>query len=563
MSYPYPDKIEVHNFPDMASAPNAADWFAEHGSAPFWVGGTQYVSNGTSISAIGGGSEIGSIGLKTYHSSATSDFNNTSAFTFEDIVALATEFNKVQIILNNPSNVGRTTAQPLYTASVAALANDSLATANAATWTNVPFAGRTASEYLLTDHGATADKFRFLIVSDWIDISSIARDDAGLFPLLGIRVWINGGNPISMNGDGSNDLTPWATHASGRTWRTSRNGGGNNATTATSSMTRTAELSVSPVFGIRFLAKNGCVFNFYALGDSISEQCSQVSGAVYGDNWLFRLANLKHTAAMPVELARLGKTGKDSETYTDSFIDLFNQKNDLAIGKNITVDAGGTGYAVNDLIFIANGGVVKVTGVNTGAVTTATLIQNPISTNYQRDHREYRTVATTLGTSGAGAGAAFVVFYNHRGALESGGNGLLFVPAFSPNDNTGTLTTATIEKAKSNVNRAIDFGHKLGMEVAVWSPLPAGLPDGQSGSSRTGWGTSDSLRRAYAADVLNGLFANADYLIDMSFLEASTVNAAGIGTFKLEYGFTGDWIHPSTIAGDAMANVAVQSVIVP
>lgn len=56
MSYPYPDKIEVHNFPDMASAPNAADWFAEHGSAPFWVGGTQYVSNGTSISTIGGGS---------------------------------------------------------------------------------------------------------------------------------------------------------------------------------------------------------------------------------------------------------------------------------------------------------------------------------------------------------------------------------------------------------------------------------------------------------------------------------------------------------------------------
>lgn len=58
MSYPYPKKIEVHNFADMASAPNAAEWFAEHGSAPFWVGGTQYVSNGTSISAIGGGSSI-------------------------------------------------------------------------------------------------------------------------------------------------------------------------------------------------------------------------------------------------------------------------------------------------------------------------------------------------------------------------------------------------------------------------------------------------------------------------------------------------------------------------
>lgn len=54
MSYPYPDKIEVHNFPDMASAPNAADWFAEHGTTPFWVNGIQYVSNGSIIYSLSG-----------------------------------------------------------------------------------------------------------------------------------------------------------------------------------------------------------------------------------------------------------------------------------------------------------------------------------------------------------------------------------------------------------------------------------------------------------------------------------------------------------------------------
>jgi hypothetical protein len=508
------------------------------------------------------GQSGGSIALKTFMSSATSDFNNTSAFTFEDVIALAADYNKVQIILNNPSNVGRTTAQPLYTCSVAPLADRTIATANAATWTSVAFAGRSASEYLLTDHGSTADKYRFLLVSDWIDIASIARTDGGLFPLLGVRVWINGGNPISMNGDGSNSMAAWETHSSGRTWQTYRNAGGNNATTAQSSMARTARLDVSPIWGIRFIAKSGKITTFYAVGDSISEQSSQLSGATYGDNWIFRLANLKHSADYPVEVARLGKTGKDSETFTDSFIDLFNERNDLVIGKNISVDAGGTGYAVNDLIFINGGGVVKVTTVNTGAVTAAVLVQNPVIYNYQIGNREVRTVATTLGTSGAGTGAAFVVFYNHRGALAAD-NGIVFLPAFSPNDNTGTLVAANFDRAKSNVNRAIDRAHELGFKVAVWSPLPAGLPDGASGSARTGWGSSDSLRRSYTAEVLGGVFANADTLLDFSFLENPTLNATGQGCFYNQYGFTGDWIHPSDVAGTDMANYAAGVVSKP
>lgn len=61
MSYPYPKKIEVHNFADMASAPNPADWFAENGSAPFWVGGKQYASNGSGIVANGASTLSGAV----------------------------------------------------------------------------------------------------------------------------------------------------------------------------------------------------------------------------------------------------------------------------------------------------------------------------------------------------------------------------------------------------------------------------------------------------------------------------------------------------------------------
>jgi len=495
-----------------------------------------------------------SVGTKTYMHSATADFNNSSAYTFEDIVALSAEFDQIQIIINSPCNSAGTTAEPLYTMAVAALPNDTLTASNAATWTPLPFSSRSGSEYLITDTALVQDnKYRFLLQSEWIDLPSLPRDDSGQFSLLGIRTWMFASNPITLNGNGINDLTGWATHASGRTWQTNRNAGGNNATTNTNAFVRTAAMSQSPVYAIRFRAKSGRVLNLYVCGDSISESST---GAIYGDNWAFRLSNLLHTSALPVELVRVGKTGQPSDTYTDSFIDLVNVKNNYLLAKKLAISSGSTGYVAGEIIYLKYGGIIKVDTVAAGVITAATIIQMPNVLSYQKEHKIFSAASDQLYSSAAGTGARFIIYFQQRCSLPIDGYGIIMLHTMSPNGySSGTLDATKIANERANTNRMIDVAHNLGLKVAVWTPLPAGIPAGESGTGRSNWGSSDSFRQDYSVEILNGLF-KADLLLDFSWLASETL-VSGQQTYKPQYGTsTVDWLHPSDTAATDMANYA-------
>jgi hypothetical protein len=256
-----------------------------------------------------------SIGTRIFGGRMERDIDNTSAFTWEVVTALSQEFDAVRVIFANSRNAAGTTASPVAVAYVAAVADSVEASTDAATWVNVTAAG--SSSITLT--AASAQYRRAFVVSDWIALSSIPRTDGGTLPLIAIRTWVNGGNPLTLlgSGGGTDSFANWATKPDGRIWRIRRRAGdfaSTNRTTFTSGATAVNE---TPIIGVQYAAR-GKVVTVMTCGDSIYEG----RGTYLGEGFVAPAAwGLSSTSELAYDYCNLSWTSRPFSTFEDSLND--------------------------------------------------------------------------------------------------------------------------------------------------------------------------------------------------------------------------------------------------
>lgn len=245
------------------------------------------------------------------------DFNNTSANTWEVLIALEQNFDSVRIIFGQSRNAGATTASPTMLATVAAVADTANATTDAATWTSVTVSA--AGTWALT--AGSAQHRRAFIVSDWISVSSVARTDGGLKPLLAVRAWVNGGNPLTLNGNssGTDNFTNWATKPDGRIWK-ARKAAGNFASASQSGFTAAASTANEwPILGVQYVAR-GKVVTVMTFGDSIFEGRGTYLGEGFVMPAAYSMSDAENTA---YEYCNLAWAGASTATALNAMTDVF------------------------------------------------------------------------------------------------------------------------------------------------------------------------------------------------------------------------------------------------
>jgi len=190
--------------------------------------------------------------------------NNTTASTYQVTCALSQGFDAIRIVLVNNDS-----ANSYYVggAKVSVIANTSDLNNSAGTWVSATKNGQAAFP---VNVAKTAGSNRPLFMkTDSIPISSLNRDDGGVFPLLVARVYvITATATLSAYGNGTDDFTNWATKPDGRIWAARSQTG--DCVTTPSTFTSTVNQSQSPIVAIEYLAR-GQVVNVESFGDSITE----------------------------------------------------------------------------------------------------------------------------------------------------------------------------------------------------------------------------------------------------------------------------------------------------
>ncbi len=188
--------------------------------------------------------------------------SSPAVMTYQITCALAQHFDAVQLIFANTSG----TLSPYITAvAVSVVANTSDLNNSSGTWVAGTKEGQTTFPLEIANNNGGHRKGYTL--TDWIPISSLARDDGGSFPLLIARCLINNAvAALPVYGDPGDDFTNWATKPDGRIWA-ARQQNVSGVTTPTN-FTSTINRSASPIIGVRYLAR-GKVITVMSNGDSI------------------------------------------------------------------------------------------------------------------------------------------------------------------------------------------------------------------------------------------------------------------------------------------------------
>ena len=184
------DRLSINssspNYPDFASAPSAAEWYAENGSAPIWVAGQQYVSNGSVYSQKRGESHAAID--KVFGQIAVSSFAGRTAV---DQRQAKGDFYAIRIGLENWDT---SNTMPIAAACCAAVPTDGH-NGTSMDWKTITFGGSAS----ITVPVATGSGYNIIPSVAWSDViyvDSIARtDDATKLPLIQIRSRHNGANP--------------------------------------------------------------------------------------------------------------------------------------------------------------------------------------------------------------------------------------------------------------------------------------------------------------------------------------------------------------------------------
>lgn len=157
-------------------------------------------------------------------------------------------------------------------------------------------------------------------VPDWIVLPSAARDDGGTRSLYVVRAYIEPDSLLTVGGNGTDDLTNWATKSDGRifafryltgdyvsngTARTNWNSGVSGYNT---------NQSQCPIVGLQYLLANGLVCTVGSAGDSIMDGAG---GTYIGENYTSQgTYNLDGRRGVTVEASNYGWSGQGSQAST-------------------------------------------------------------------------------------------------------------------------------------------------------------------------------------------------------------------------------------------------------
>lgn len=236
-------------------------------------------------------------------------FDNTTQKTFNVCCTLAQKFDAVRLIFAN-GNTGGTLGVGVTKVSV----RENLATYNNSNnaWTAVTFGGSSTG----TVAAAPGSSRRSYLLSDWIEINSLDRDDGGTFPVLYMRSYISTSGSITIMGNGTDSFTNWVTRSNGRIW-CMRYQDGDQCTTPTG-FTNTTDRSQCPIVGVQYSAR-GQVVTVMGVGDSITEGRGTYLGEGWGVPACEELSNMSGTA---FEWCNAAWTGVSTGPIRDLVLDI-------------------------------------------------------------------------------------------------------------------------------------------------------------------------------------------------------------------------------------------------
>lgn len=257
---------------------------------------------------VGALARISTIGTRIF-GGRMGTFDNTTQKTFNVCCTLAQKFDAVRLIFAN-GNTGGTLGIGVTKVSV----RENLATFNNSnnSWTAVTFAGSSTG----TVAAAPGSNRRSYLLSDWIEINSLDRDDGGTFPVLYMRSYISTSGSITIMGNGTDDFTNWVTRPNGRIW-CMRYQNGDQCTTP-SGFTDTTNRSQCPIVGVQYAAR-GQVITVMGVGDSITEG----RGTYLGEGWgVPACEGLSSMSGVAFEWSNVAWSGVSTGAIRDQVIDV-------------------------------------------------------------------------------------------------------------------------------------------------------------------------------------------------------------------------------------------------
>lgn len=248
-------------------------------------------------------------------------FVATTGRTFQQAIALAADFEWVQLIYSTDAAGYSLTKAVLCSSAVFAVQPKTAAGVNPS-WTSVTFdsAGadssfppasypRTAASLSLTGSDVTNPVLGF---SDWIKIRSEARTDGGSLPLLYIRTYFDSTNTATRI-CGSAPVAAWDASAVGKDRIWASWSGGNDSTTSDYTSAPPTRGAYSPVVGVRFLTRSQQGVTVMFGGDSITQGTTSSQEL---RSWGF-LACVQATAdlGMPISHVNAGWASQSSLSF--------------------------------------------------------------------------------------------------------------------------------------------------------------------------------------------------------------------------------------------------------
>lgn len=244
-------------------------------------------------------------------------FDNTTQKTFQATAELPVpSFKRIKLVIANAN----TSARNIGGASIAALANKTDLNGASATHVKVTFGGADTGVV----PAASSSLRRAFLISDWIDIASLPRDDGGTLALLLSRIYESTSGTINVLGNGTSDnYANWATRTDGNLWAMRYNDGNccqGTGTPANFSST-TARIQCG-IAGFIFETANGeKVCTIAGFGDSITEG----RGTYINEGWGLPACDLLHAANPSIYFSwcNLGWSGQVMSNVDNNQLDAF------------------------------------------------------------------------------------------------------------------------------------------------------------------------------------------------------------------------------------------------
>lgn len=279
-------------------------------------------------------SRKGRVGTRIFFNRAGT-FDNTTVKTFRLMIEVAAgEFDAVRPIFSNFSGSTYTVAACNARALANFTADPVLTTPTAVT---LPSAGVVPAAF----SGTRANH----LVGNWLDLSSVARDDGGAGAIICFDAYVSSAASLTIVGNGTSDtLTSWATR-SNRKYILRHND--TDCVTTPANFVSTTNRIQTIFAGVQYVSK-GRVINVMTTGDSISEG----RGTIIGEGWVIPACEAVQTQlGVTIECMQLGQSSASQASFKNYLDDIIAAGiyPDICIYPNASPNSYSTPIVDNDI----------------------------------------------------------------------------------------------------------------------------------------------------------------------------------------------------------------------